>query len=435
MIWAHTSIPPSLSLLHSPTALKAAPALRRAVSDRNSHGASDPEAERCETAVGTTSVTPNFPKSSFMRVFSLDAAAIVRGRQRWSRPLARGRAFCSLSRKGPAHPAGSGAEPLCAQGGGHRPSVPGRRPAPGSPRPRPTANSPSWSCSHPPLEFPPIRHRNMAPGLTTDSLAGQLARGAPTTSLRGRDGSVRSRGRDKARRDPRGRTGRGLTIAPRRGGAGAPSTRRGSRCPRGRAAGAACPGCRAAPSAGTATAGAAGRPSPQRPAPSRSSAWLRPTGSAPTPASRLSAQREGRAAPRPALPRPGSPSAQPGPRVSQRMGESHGHAATSSPRPLSLPRRRGSGFSPPRPRPRGRCGRDRVPRPPCPRAARWDTGGAEGVASHSLHLDTLAQPGRQGRKEILRTCPKISRRAAGGQLHPSAGPCSEKGSVEDEFSF
>lgn len=69
-----------------------------------------------------------------------------------------------------------------------RPARPLRGPAPGSPRPRPAANSPSWSCSHRPRGFLPIRHRKMAPGLATELLAGQLARGAPATSLRGRDG-------------------------------------------------------------------------------------------------------------------------------------------------------------------------------------------------------------------------------------------------------
>lgn len=34
----------------------------------------------------------------------------------------------------------------------------------------------------------------MAPGLSTELLAGQLARGAPATSLRGTDGGVRGRG-------------------------------------------------------------------------------------------------------------------------------------------------------------------------------------------------------------------------------------------------
>lgn len=50
----HPPIPEFTALTHCPT-------LRRAVSDRNSHGAFDPEVERCETAVGTTSGTPNFP--------------------------------------------------------------------------------------------------------------------------------------------------------------------------------------------------------------------------------------------------------------------------------------------------------------------------------------------------------------------------------------
>lgn len=72
--------------------------------------------------------------------------------------------------------------------------------------------------------------------------------------------------------------GRELTISPRRVGAGEPSTRRGSRYLPGRAAGAEYPSCKAAPSAGTAIAGASGQHNPQPPSPSHSSAWLRPAG-------------------------------------------------------------------------------------------------------------------------------------------------------------
>lgn len=130
------------------------------------------------------------------------------------------------------------------------------------------------------------------------------------------------RSREKARPAERAPAGGRLTIAPRRGRAGEPSTRRGSRCPPGRAAGAGCPGCRPAPSAGTATAGAAGRPSPQPPSPSRSSAWLRPAAgrrapgagfpprSAPPPCP--APPRDG-GSPRPALPPPPAGWARAGP--------------------------------------------------------------------------------------------------------------------------
>lgn len=50
----------------------------------------------------------------------------------------------------------------------------------------------------------------MAPGLVTELLVGQLARGAPAISLRSREGGVRGHGRrsrEKARRYSRGRDG------------------------------------------------------------------------------------------------------------------------------------------------------------------------------------------------------------------------------------
>lgn len=137
--------------------------------------------------------------------------------------------------------------------------------------PRPAADSPSWSCSQLPRGLLPIRQRKMAPGLITELLAAQLACGAPTTSLRaeGRREAAATGGCDRAAAPTRP----GLTSAPRRGPSGEPSSRRTCRYPRGRAAGAGCPRCRSAPSADTATAATAGRPSAQ---PARSSAWLRP---------------------------------------------------------------------------------------------------------------------------------------------------------------
>lgn len=107
----------------------------------------------------------------------------------------------------PSRPAAGGVTP-----DGSRATRAPARPSAGVSAPVPRRDSPSWSCSHRPPGFLPIRHRRMAPGLTTEVLAGQLARGAPATSLRGRDGSMRGRGRpgrEKARRAERVPVGAG----------------------------------------------------------------------------------------------------------------------------------------------------------------------------------------------------------------------------------
>lgn len=152
-------------------------------------------------------------------------------------------------------------------------------------------------------------------------------------------------------------------------------------------------------------------------------------------------EREGRggqrsAAPRraPALPCPAPGGRQPAPRTAAaaggpggaalpqlgvgggplRRGESAGRTASSAQRqPLSLPRRRGSGFSPPRPRPQGCCARKgvrcagsgrrvRPPREPPPehgsvgrghRGPSRATGASDPLSSAPVHLSV----GRSGR--------------------------------------